>query len=55
VPASFLGGAVFLVWADTAARTALGPTELPVGVETALIGGPFFLYLLRRDLRRGLA
>jgi iron complex transport system permease protein len=55
VPASFLGGAVFLVWADTLARTLLGPTELPVGVVTALGGGPFFLWLLRRDLRRGLA
>jgi ABC-type Fe3+-siderophore transport system permease subunit len=55
VPASFLGGAVFLAWADTFARTALGPTELPVGVVTALVGGPFFLWLLQRDLRRTLA
>jgi iron complex transport system permease protein len=55
LPASFLGGAVFLVWADTFARTVLGPVELPVGVVTALTGGPFFLYLLRRELRRGLA
>jgi iron complex transport system permease protein len=51
IPASFLGGAVFLVWADTLARTALGPAELPVGVVTALLGGPFFLVLLRRSLR----
>jgi len=55
LPASFLGGAVFLVWADTLARTVLGPVELPVGVVTALAGGPFFLYLLRRHLRRALA
>ena len=55
LPASFLGGAVFLVWADTLARTVLGPAELPVGVVTALTGGPFFLYLLHRDLRRALA
>jgi len=55
LPASFLGGAVFLVWADTLARTVLGPVELPVGVVTALTGGPFFLFLLRRHLRRGLA
>jgi len=54
LPASFLGGAIFLAWADTLARTVLGPVELPVGVVTALTGGPFFLYLLRRDLRRGL-
>src|SRR5262249_14807202 len=55
LPASFLGGAAFLVWADTLARTILGPAELPVGVVTALTGGPFFLYLLHRDLRRALA
>src|SRR5579884_1580825 len=54
LPASFLGGAVFLVWADTAARTALGPAELPVGVVTALLGGPFFILLLRRQLSRTL-
>lgn len=51
LPASVLGGAVFLVWADAAARTALAPAELPVGVVTALLGGPFFLFLLRRSLR----
>jgi iron complex transport system permease protein len=51
LPASLLGGAVFLVWADAAARTLLAPTELPVGVVTALLGGPFFLFLLRRSLR----
>ena len=52
LPASFLGGAVLLVWADTLARTAFAPSELPVGVVTALLGGPFFLLLLRRSLRR---
>lgn len=52
LPASFLGGAVFLVWADTLARTILGQAELPVGVVTALAGGPFFIYLLRRHLGR---
>jgi len=52
LPASFLGGAVLLVWADTLARTAFAPTELPVGVVTAMLGGPFFLMLLRRSLRR---
>jgi iron complex transport system permease protein len=54
LPASFLAGAAFLVWADTLARTALAPVELPVGVVTALTGGPFFIYLLRRHLRRTL-
>ena len=53
LPASFLGGAAFLVWADALARTALAPAELPVGVVTALLGGPFFLFLLRRELGRG--
>jgi iron complex transport system permease protein len=55
VPASFLGGATFLVAADTVARTALAPAELPVGVVTALLGGPFFIWLLRRSLVRGVA
>jgi iron complex transport system permease protein len=52
LPASFLVGAAFLVWADTVARTALGVVELPVGVVTALCGGPFFVYLLKREGRK---
>lgn len=52
LPASFLAGAIFLVWADTVARTALGVVEIPVGVVTALCGGPFFVYLLKRDGRK---
>ncbi|MEX2501964.1 MAG: iron ABC transporter permease [Trueperaceae bacterium] len=48
VPLSALWGAAFLVAADLAARTVLAPVEIPVGVVTALIGGPFFLLLLRR-------
>jgi iron complex transport system permease protein len=48
LPASFLFGATFLVAADTLARTALGPSELPVGVITALFGAPFFIYLLKK-------
>jgi iron complex transport system permease protein len=48
-PASVLGGAIFLVWADTLARMIVSPTELPVGVVTAMCGGPFFLYLLKRE------
>ena len=46
VVASALFGAAFLVLCDTLARTVLAPIELPVGVVTALIGGPFFLWLL---------
>jgi iron complex transport system permease protein len=49
LPASVLLGGIFLVAADTLARTAMGGTELPVGVVTALCGAPFFLYLLRRE------
>ena len=48
LPASLAGGAAFLLGSDLVARTALSPRELPVGVVTALIGGPFFLLLLRR-------
>jgi iron complex transport system permease protein len=48
LPATALSGALFLLIADTVARTAIAPAELPVGVLTALIGGPFFLYLLRK-------
>jgi iron complex transport system permease protein len=48
VPLSFAAGALFLVWADLAARTLLPDQETPVGVLTALCGVPFFLVLLRR-------
>ena len=48
IPASVLLGAAFMVFADTAARTVAAPTELPVGVVTAFVGVPFFVYLLRR-------
>jgi iron complex transport system permease protein len=51
VPASALGGAAFLVVCDTMARTLLGGRELPVGAITALLGGPVFLFLLRRGQR----
>ncbi len=46
LPASALGGAIFLMVADTAARTVMAPMELPVGILTAGVGAPFFLYLL---------
>ncbi len=52
VPASALLGAAFLMLADTLARTLLAPTERPVGALTALVGGPLFLILLRRELAR---
>ena len=49
VPISSVVGALFMVWADLAARTVLPGQELPVGILTALCGVPFFLYLLRRN------
>ena len=55
LPASFLGGGIFLCWADTLARILLAPAELPVGIITAFLGGPFFLFLLYREGRRRLA
>jgi iron complex transport system permease protein len=45
-PACLLGGGVFLTLCDLVARTVMAPAELPVGVLTALLGGPFFLWLL---------
>jgi ABC-type Fe3+-siderophore transport system permease subunit len=47
VPASALAGAIFVVVADLLARILVAPAELPLGVLTALVGGPFFLWLLR--------
>ncbi|MEU8762919.1 iron ABC transporter permease [Streptomyces sp. NPDC048659] len=52
VPGSALGGAVVLMAGDLAARTLAAPAELPLGVLTALIGSPFFFWLLRRTRRR---
>jgi iron complex transport system permease protein len=46
LPVSALAGGMLLILADTVARTVVAPAEIPVGVVTALIGGPFFLYLL---------
>ena len=51
LPLSTLTGAVFLIMADTLARTVMVPTEVPVGVITAFVGAPFFLYLLRQKKR----
>ncbi|HEX7365340.1 MAG TPA: iron chelate uptake ABC transporter family permease subunit, partial [Dehalococcoidia bacterium] len=51
LPLATLAGAIFLILADTAARTMLAPTEVPIGVITAFLGAPFFLYLLRQKKR----
>ena len=47
LPVSMIGGAAFLVLADVIARTAQAPAEVPIGVITALVGAPFFLFVLR--------
>jgi iron complex transport system permease protein len=49
LPVAALVGAIFLVWADTLARTLLGATEVPIGVLTAVVGVPLFVVLLRRE------
>jgi iron complex transport system permease protein len=51
LPVTALAGAIFLVLADTLARSVFAPTEVPVGILMAFLGGPFFLYLLRKTKR----
>jgi len=51
LPLSMLVGAIFMLWADTAARTLFDPRELPVGIVTALVGAPAFLLILLRYRR----
>ncbi|MEL6206122.1 MAG: iron ABC transporter permease [Pseudomonadota bacterium] len=51
LPAVALLGASFTIAADLVARSIIAPLELPVGIVTALVGGPFFIWLLRRDAR----
>jgi len=51
LPLAALTGAIFLILADAAARTMLAPTEVPIGIITAFLGAPFFLYLLRQKKR----
>ena len=55
LPAVILAGPMFLVLADLVSRVAIAPQELPLGAVTALVGGPFFLFLLRRERRRASA
>jgi iron complex transport system permease protein len=52
LPLSALGGATFLIAADWISRTLVAPREIPVGVVTAFVGGPFFIFLLLRGGRR---
>ncbi|MFH0887447.1 MAG: iron ABC transporter permease [bacterium] len=52
VPLSIIGGALLLVVSDLISRMVVSPTELPIGIITAFIGAPFFIYLLRRRRKR---
>lgn len=52
IPYSLAGGAVLLLWSDVAARLVILPDELPLGVVTALIGGPFFIYIARKGVTK---
>ncbi len=52
IPSSFFLGAAFLALCDTIARTILAPSEIPVGVITAILGGPFFIWMLRSRRNR---
>lgn len=52
LPVSALAGGIFLIWADVFARTVISPTEIPVGIVTAVCGAPFFIYLLRRNKQK---
>ncbi|CAM4265252.1 iron ABC transporter permease [Paenibacillus alkaliterrae] len=49
LPVSLFAGAIFVIWTDVAARLLLAPEELPIGIVTALFGGPFFIWLLRKS------
>lgn len=53
IPISALSGMLLMVVADTLSRTVLSPQEIPIGIIMALVGAPFFLYLLRRRRLKG--
>lgn len=55
VPGAMLTGSLLAVIVDTASRTVVAPAELPIGVISALVGGPFFLVLLYRNRMKGVA
>ncbi|MDE5649353.1 MAG: iron ABC transporter permease, partial [Oscillospiraceae bacterium] len=50
-PLVFITGGIFLLWMDIFARTILSPQEVPIGVFTALVGGPFFIWMIRRNMK----
>jgi iron complex transport system permease protein len=54
IPGSMFFGASFLILCDTVGRTLIAPAEIPVGVITAMLGGPFFVWLLKRQQKKGI-
>ena len=54
IPYSAAAGALLLIWADTVARTIIAPMEIPVGIFTSLLGGPFFIFLILKKKRMGI-
>jgi iron complex transport system permease protein len=52
LPFTAVGGAIFLMLADTLARILIPPSEIPVGILTAAVGGPFFIYLLLKSKKK---
>ena len=52
IPASILGGALFLIWADLVARLLIRPAEIQIGIITAFFGAPFFIYLILRHRKK---
>jgi iron complex transport system permease protein len=53
MPAAFIGGAAFVIWADILVRVVPTRGYIPLGVVTGLVGAPVFLYLLARAARQG--
>ncbi len=53
IPATSIAGAILLLWADVLARTLIAPLEIPVGIFTSLLGGPFFVYLVLKRKKEG--
>ena len=52
LPIAMLLGSLLMLFADDLARTLMAPVEIPVGIFTALLGGPFFLYLMKKGEKR---
>ena len=49
IPISCIFGSILLIWADIAARTVMSPEDMPIGIVTGLVGGIFFVWMLRKN------